>query len=89
MGHLACLASASEWTFWPANEAKWEESNVANAVPKIKAMKNSSPVQGFWYGCEGRICRNDRESPEMRTFEYRALKIRIFRGLENRNVAKK
>ena len=71
-----------------SNEAKWEESNVANRRSNDRAFENQRTLQGFCCGCEGKIYGNDRESPEMWTFECRALKMGIFRGLEDRNVAK-
>ena len=71
-----------------SNEAKWEESNVANRRSNDRAFENQRTLQGFCCGCEGKIYGNDRESPGMRTFECRALKMGIFRGLEDRNVAK-
>ena len=71
-----------------SNDANWEESNVANRRSNDQPFENQRTLQGFCCGYEGRIYGNDRESPEMRTFECRALKMGIFRGLENRNVAK-
>ena len=56
---------------------------------KDRCLKNQQPLQGFCCSCEGRIYVSDRESPEMRTFECRALKMETFRRLEGANFAKK
>ena len=52
-------------------------------------LENQQPLQGFCCSCEGRIYGSDRESPEMRTFKCRALKMETFGRLEGANFAKK
>ena len=61
MLHLACLASALHGAFWPANEANWEDLNVATAPSNFVALKKCSPVQGFCREIEGTNFRRDRE----------------------------
>ena len=57
--------------------------------PKIKALKISNPYRVFAVDVKARSMEmTERKSREW-TFECRALKVEIFRGLEGANVAKR
>ena len=70
-----------------SNEAKWEESNVANGRSNDRGLENQRTLQGFCCGCEGTIYGRDREIQEALGFWMSSLEMGNFRGLENRNVA--
>ena len=88
MCHLACPASALCWTFWPENEAKWEESNVRNCSVQFCALENAHPCRDFAGDLKAQILGGTERSTEALGLWTSSLKMLNLRGLESANVAK-